>query len=79
MNSPVPEEVRAAVEYLVQTAVKHKMLVAGFVFSANPPAIVNFGNCTDYTQASLYTSLCEVAERQRAAGHAMAETVGMVQ
>ncbi|HZS43377.1 MAG TPA: hypothetical protein VFA52_04300 [Candidatus Paceibacterota bacterium] len=75
----VSEEVRAAVEHLIQVGVKHKMLVAGFVFSANPPSIINFGNCTDYSKASLYNSLCELAERQRNSGHFCTETVGVVQ
>lgn len=71
----IPEQTKAALHYLIQTAAKDGVTIAGFVFSAEPPLITNFGNCPDCGDIKLYELLCEMAEDKRRAGLVQTETV----
>lgn len=74
--NPLPEEVKAAIEFLITTAAKHDVIVSGFAFSAKPPRVCNFGNCADSGELRLYVTLCDFSEKQRRAGHVLTEKVG---
>lgn len=71
----IPEQTKQALYYLIQTAQKEGVTIAGFAFSENPPSITNFGNCTDCGEIKLYEKLCEMAEDKRRAGLVQTETV----
>lgn len=65
-------ELRAAVEKLVLAATKNKAAVIGFIFGANPPVMIRYGNVTESgpALAALYLKLADMAEEK--------ETKGMV-
>jgi len=71
----LPEQTKAALYYLLQTAAKDNVTIAGFAFSENPPSVTNFGNCTDCGEIKLYELLCEMAADKRRAGQVLTETV----
>ena len=79
MEDLTPIEVRTAIEDLVRLAAKHKMVVAGFAFGADPPCMTNFGNCSDAGDIELYAELCSIAEDKRRRGLARTINPGMVQ
>jgi hypothetical protein len=78
-NNNVPLEVQAIIEDLIRTADKHKIVVAGFVVGAEPPCLMNFGNCSDYGDIELYTELCNICDDKRRKGLVVRDTVGEVQ
>lgn len=75
MKVEIPEQTKAALNYLLQTAESEGVLIAGFAFRAEPPCIISFGNCTDHDSISLYTTLCDLSAAKKAAGLVMTETV----
>lgn len=79
-NSKMPEDVLAALEFLIQTAEKHHAIVAGFMFSSREPHFMtNFGNCIDCGDERFYSQLCAMAEEKRATGMAYHRSVGRKQ
>lgn len=68
MKAIMDEEIRAAVEYLIKTASKHKATVLGFVIAQEPPLLLNFGNCTDYNSVATYVDLCGMVSEKKMAG-----------
>lgn len=68
-----PEEVSQAIEYLLQTANKYKVYVAGFAFADGTHGLAdycleNFANCTDGAEARLFVLLCKTVEDKKKAG-----------
>lgn len=49
--------------------------MAGFAFRADPPCLINFGNCRDCGELKLYESLCNLADKKRAGGQVLSEIV----
>lgn len=72
------QEVLQAIENLMRVATRHKVVVCGFAFGAEPPLLSNFGNCTDAGDIRLYTRLVLMCEEKRAKGQAQNLTVGEV-
>lgn len=69
------EEVKYAAENLLRTATKHGLLVAGFVFNANPMFLMNVGSCADCADQKLYEALCGIAATKKAEGAVIHEKV----
>lgn len=63
-------ELRAAVEKLVLAATENKAAVIGFIFGAEPPIMIRFGNVTESgpALAELYLKLADMAEEKETAG-----------
>jgi hypothetical protein len=79
-NVEIPDEVRAALENLIQVAQKHKVKIAGFAMRYEiSPFILNFGNVSDMGKLALYELLCEMADDKKAKGLAQHLRIGMVQ
>lgn len=77
--NPLPAEVQAAIEFLIQVSVKHNVLIAGYAFSTTPPRITNFGNVKDCGDLRLYVALCKMGDERRASGHVITERVLPIQ
>lgn len=74
----VPEDVRIALEHLIQVASGHEIIVAGFVFHREGKFIVNFGNCGDHGDIRLFEELCRVRDESLAAGNVTYQPVHKV-
>ena len=70
--------VQKAIEDLLRLAGRSKVAVCGFAFAAEPPMIVNFGNCTDAHDLKLYSTLVKMCEEKRKHGEAEQTVVGDV-
>lgn len=68
MKYELPEATKQALRYLVQTAAADGVVVAGFAFRAEPPAITSFGNCPDKADIKLYEFLCKLTEQKHRDG-----------
>ena len=75
MKHELTEEVRLALYHLLQVASKNKVIVTGFTFTGDPPAITSFGNCTDHADIKLYQGLCDMYEEKKRAGLVLIEDV----
>lgn len=62
------EELKCAVDFLINTSTRLKVCVAGFVFGSDPLVLFNFANCKDGSEARLYDELCSMAEERRKVG-----------
>lgn len=71
----VPDNVRLALEHLIQIADESGVIVAGFAFAKNGAFIINFGNCSDHGDVRLFERLCELRENSVANGTAFKMTV----
>jgi hypothetical protein len=79
-HKKMPDDVLAALEFLIQIAEKHNAVVAGFMFSSKEPHFMtNFGNCTDCGDPVFYARLCAIAEEKRAVGMSYHQRVGRTQ
>jgi hypothetical protein len=78
-NNNMPPEVQSIIEDLIRTAEKYKIVVAGFAFGAEPPCIMNFGNCSDYGDIELYAELCSISDDKRRKGYAVKITPERIQ
>lgn len=78
-SNNMPAEVQSLIEELIRTAEKHKIVVAGFAFGAEPACLMNFGNCSDYGDIELYTELCSISDDKRRKGLARKITPGRIQ
>ena len=74
----IQEKIQNEIENLLRLASRHKVAVAGFAFAADPPMIVNFGNCTDAHTLRLYEMLVKMCEDRRAKGDVKETIVGEV-
>ena len=75
----IPEEVKVALEYLLRVASKSHMAVAGFVFSSESLAVMNFGNCTGQSEVELFSQLCQMFAEHRTDGRIIHTKMGKVQ
>jgi hypothetical protein len=79
-SKKMPEEILAALEFLLQTAQKHGAVVAGFMFSSKEPYFMtNFGNCNDAGDPHFYARLCQIAEDKRSSGLSYHQSIGRPQ
>jgi hypothetical protein len=62
------QSVQFAIEDLLRLAKRRGIIVCGFAFTNNPPAVINFGNCADAAESKLYETLADVCKVQRAKG-----------
>ena len=62
------QSVQFAIEDLLRLAKRRGIIVCGFAFTDNPPAIINFGNCADASELKLYELLTETCKVQRGRG-----------
>lgn len=65
----IPEDLKLAINTLLEVANKNRTLIAGFAFRAqgkDGTFVCNFGNCTDSKEIAVFEQLCEiVAEGER--------------
>ena len=76
-----PDDVKQALEQVIQTCAKHGALVAGFVWQAgDSPFIVRFGNVREEKKElnRLFSGLCELSSTKHAAGLVVHHKVGDV-
>ena len=78
-SNNMPAEVQVIIEDLIRTAEKHKIVVAGFAFGAEPPCLMNFGNCSDYGDIELYAELCSISDDKRRKGQNVKINPGRIQ
>lgn len=72
-----PEQTKAAITYLLQTAASEKVRIAGFAFRmTDEPFIINFGTFEDPdANIDLFEALVKKARKERAAGNVTQEIV----
>jgi hypothetical protein len=70
--------IQGMIENLIRTASRHKIVIAGFAFSVEPPMVINFGNCSDAGELRLYERLVSMCQEKREKGEAISTTVGEV-
>lgn len=70
-------EIRVAVEKLVRVATKNHAAVVGFVFGADPPLLVRYGNITERgpALAALYLQLSDFAEEKEMSGEVVEDRI----
>ena len=71
----ISDDVKFAIEHLLVTAKKQKILIAGFAFSSEPPMIMNFGNCSDCGEAHVFARLCAISSEKIKAGKVQIENI----
>lgn len=68
MKFELPEKTQSLLCALIQQATEDGVILAGFAFKVDPPAVTNFGNCTDRADLRLYEAMCKMVAEKKTAG-----------
>lgn len=65
------DEIKVALDHLLNTCTKHQVAVAGFLYGdggASPRTLYNFGNTSQAAEIETYERLVKASESRRATG-----------
>lgn len=69
MSDNVPDNLKMAIEHLIQVGMAEGIVVAGFAFHKEGHFIINFGNCSDHGDLRLFEELCRMKDESIADGN----------
>jgi hypothetical protein len=69
-QAAIHDDLQVALDLLLNTAMKHGVHVAGFIYGSQP-TLYNFGTSKEAEELSTYEKLTRMASRSRAAGVVM--------